>query len=88
MFKLISSTSFPPGDYAAVDLSDKPVKEKAQGCDYRHQNEADNLKDKDDCTENDRDDEAIKEDECEHDSVFLRVNKYVSKCLITIQIYE
>ena len=76
MFKSILSTSFPPGDYAVVDLSDKPVEEKAQGCDYRHQDEADNLKDKDDCTENYRDD------------VFLRVNKYVSKCLITIQIYE
>lgn len=30
MYKSISSTSFPPGDYAAVDLTDKPVEEKAQ----------------------------------------------------------
>lgn len=54
------------------------MKEKAQWCNDRHQYVAENLNYEDDCTEDYRDDKAIEEDECVHDSVFLRVNKYIT----------
>ena len=35
------------------------------------------LKDQDDRSNDNGDDESVKEEECEHDDIFLRVNKYV-----------
>ena len=35
------------------------------------------LKDQDDRSNDNGDDESVKEEECEHDDIFLRVNNYV-----------
>ena len=43
----------------------------------KHQSPEEDLKDQDDRSNDNGDDESVKEEECEHDDIFLRVNKYV-----------
>jgi len=43
----------------------------------KHQSPEEDLKDQDYRANDNGDDESVKEEECEHDDIFLRVNNYV-----------
>lgn len=78
MNKLIPTRSLLTRKYTLVYLSSKPMEKETEVDDKSHKDKSDKLQDQNDSSKDYRDDKAIEEDECVHDSVFLRVNKYVT----------